>query len=118
MTWSRRAAERGSPRGKYSMGLAYYHGRGVPRDYAEALRWYRQAAEAGYAQAMNNLAIMYGLGEGVPRYDTQAYAWFIIATERGDENARMNRDLTAAELDEATRARGDARAQELARTIP
>jgi len=90
----------------------------VPRDYTEALRWYRQAAEAGYAQAMNNLGIMYGLGEGVPRDDAQAYVWFILATECGDENARMNRDLTAAELDQATRARAETTARELAQRIP
>jgi TPR repeat protein len=54
----------------------------------------------------------------VPRDDALAYAWFILATERGDENARANRDLTAAELDETARARAESTARELAQRIP
>ena len=46
------------------------------------------------------------------------YAWFILATERGDENARANRDLTAAELDETARTRAESTARELAQRIP
>jgi TPR repeat protein len=45
----------------------YAKGRGVARDYGEAVRWYRMAAEQGDAGAQNNHGIMYALGEGVPQ---------------------------------------------------
>ncbi len=43
----RSLAELGDAVAQYSLGLMYYHGRGVPQDYAEAAKWYRKAAERG-----------------------------------------------------------------------
>ena len=82
----------------HSLGLLYYEGRGIPRDYAKALSLYRDAATGGNAKAMNNLGIMYGLGEGVEQRDIDAYAWFALAARNGDQNAAKNRDLTSQEL--------------------
>ena len=41
--------EQGLDKPQYNLGLLYHHGRGVPQDYAEAMRWYRKAAEQGVA---------------------------------------------------------------------
>jgi TPR repeat protein len=30
-----------------NLGVLYYHGWGVPQDFAEAVRWYRKAADQG-----------------------------------------------------------------------
>jgi TPR repeat protein len=36
----------------------YYSGRGLPRDYGEAVRWYRMAADQNHALAAANLGFM------------------------------------------------------------
>jgi len=52
----------------------YDDGRGVPRDYAEAVRWYRMAAEQGNARAQFSLGSMYDHGEGLPRTTPRLFA--------------------------------------------
>jgi TPR repeat protein len=47
-------------------GVLYYYGRGVKRDYGEAMRWYRKAADQGDAFAQNNVGWLYANGLGVP----------------------------------------------------
>jgi hypothetical protein len=49
------------------LGISYYDGEGVSKDYAAALTWYRKAAEQGYAQDQNNLGRMYAYSSGVGR---------------------------------------------------
>ncbi len=45
------AAEEGDAFAQASLGLMYYDGEGVPKDYQEAAKWYRMAAEEGDAFA-------------------------------------------------------------------
>src|SRR5258707_14697617 len=56
---SRVRAEQGDVKAEEKLASLYYHGRGVPQDYAEAVRWYRRAAEQGDATAQFNLGLMY-----------------------------------------------------------
>jgi uncharacterized protein len=44
----------------------YDNGKGVPQDYAEAVKLFRKAAEQGYAQVQHYLGISYDNGEGAP----------------------------------------------------
>lgn len=37
-----------TPEDKFTLGLLYHHGLGVPRDAEKAARWYREAQAAGY----------------------------------------------------------------------
>ena len=46
-----------------SVGVHIRPGRGVPQDYAEAVRWYRKAAEQGNATAQFSLGFMYDEGQ-------------------------------------------------------
>jgi TPR repeat protein len=48
-------------------------GKGVPQDYAEAMKWHHMAAERGKADAQNNLGVLYLRGNGVPRDYVQAH---------------------------------------------
>ena len=50
----------------------YFEGRGVSKDYTEALRWFRLAAKQGLAQAQYNLGHMYFEGQGVSKDYTEA----------------------------------------------
>ena len=45
----------------------YFHGKGVPQDYAEAVKWFRLAADQGDAGAQSILGVMYDEGHGVPQ---------------------------------------------------
>ena len=68
----------------------YGTGKGVPQDYAEALRWYRLAAEQGYADAQASLGLMYYDGKGVPQDYAEALRWFRLAAEQGNADAQFN----------------------------
>lgn len=57
--WFRAAAEGGSARGAFGLGLMHKHGRGVPRDLNEAARWFRAAAADGVAPAHAMLATLH-----------------------------------------------------------
>ena len=46
----------------------YGNGRGVPKDYGEAVKWFRLAAEQGNADAQTNLGVMFQYGRGVPKH--------------------------------------------------
>ncbi len=75
----------------------YNDGRGVPQDYAAALREWRPLAEAGNASAQNNLGFMYLNGRGVPRDYVQAHIWFNLAAGQGGIiDAVKNRDVAAS----------------------
>jgi TPR repeat protein len=52
-------AEKGEAVSQYNLGVMYDNGRGVPKDYKEAVKWFRKAAEQGHAKAHFNLGVMY-----------------------------------------------------------
>ena len=72
-------AERGDPKAQTALGLAYYHGQGVPQDWGEAAVWYRRAAEQGYPYAQGLLGYLYFLGQGVHQDYIEAYQWLNLA---------------------------------------
>ena len=47
---------------QYNLGVMCYEGRGVPRDFPEAVRWFRLAADQGHAWAQTNLGFMSEMG--------------------------------------------------------
>jgi uncharacterized protein len=51
---------------QFDLGFMYDSGKGVPQDYAEAVKLFRKAAEQGYAQVQHYLGISYDNGEGAP----------------------------------------------------
>jgi len=71
----RKAAERGDARAQSSLGSMYMDGRGVAKDYAQALFWLRKAAEQGDTGAYARLGVMYANGWGVAKDCTQARVW-------------------------------------------
>ena len=60
----KRAAAQGDATAQVNLGGMYYKGKGVVKDYAEAMRWYKLAAAQGDAYAQYNLGVMYRKGEG------------------------------------------------------
>lgn len=72
-------AARGDPKAQTALGLAYYHGQGVPQDYGEAAALYRQAAEQGYPYAQGLLGYLYFIGQGVYQDYMEAHFWLNLA---------------------------------------
>ena len=84
----RRLAEQGDADAQALLAVVYYNGRGVRRDYAEALRWARLAAEQGNARGQGLLGAAYREGNGVARDPAEAVRWLRPAAEQGNVSAQ------------------------------
>ena len=78
-----RQAEAGDPRAQHRLGFIYSDGRGVPQNYAEAVKWFRKAAEKGHGTAQLNLGYLLFEGRGVERDLIEAYQWTFLALQGG-----------------------------------
>ena len=110
------AAEQGSAVAQNTLGFMYQHGRGAPRNLAEALRWYRLSAGQGFGLAFFNLGGMYATGRGVPQDFVEAHKWCDLAASRvtGDRQKEyaetrdaLAKQMTPAQLAEAQRLARD-----------
>jgi len=85
-----KAAEQGDAQAQNNLGVYYYSGKGVTKDYKEAVKWYQKAAEQGLANAQINLGVCYFCGHGVTQDYTKAVKWFRKAAEQGLAVAQNN----------------------------
>ena len=69
------------------VGIYYYLGLGLPRNYMFAKQWFEKAAMNGLADAQYNLGVMYENGEYVEKDYVTAYKWFYIANYKGNTHA-------------------------------
>lgn len=67
-----RAAELGDPVAMNLIGIAYYHGYGVPDDEANAREWYQRAFEAGNLDATRSLYDLVPTNEGKADWERRA----------------------------------------------
>jgi len=84
----RKVAQLGNANAQVRLGYMYQLGKGIPRDYKEALKWYRKAVEQGNADAQYQLGVMYHKGQGVPQNYSEAAKWYRKAAEQGNANAQ------------------------------
>jgi len=84
----RAKAELGDAGAQFNLGLMYHNGKGVARDYADAVKWLPGAAKQNYAAAQCLLGLTYSEGEGVSRDDAEAVKWFRKAAEQGYAHAQ------------------------------
>ena len=90
-------AERGHAAEQSNLGIMYFNGKGVPKDYVKAAKWYLKAAEQGYAWAQYKLGVMYANGRGVPQNDAEAIKWFRMAADQGHRVDDVNEWLERLE---------------------
>jgi TPR repeat protein len=90
----RRMADSGDMAAGNFVGIHYYLGAGVERDFAAAARWFEQAALTGNADAQRNLGTLYLRGWGVPRDYEHAYGWLYLAYTQGNARARHFLEVT------------------------
>ena len=81
-------AKSGHADAQHLLGLMYYMGRGVARDYRQAMHWHRKAADQGKADAQYVVGAMYYTGNAVPQDHRQAVSWFRKAAEQGHAEAQ------------------------------
>jgi TPR repeat protein len=81
-------AEKGDAGAQFKIGLMYYLGQGVVRDYLEALGWFKKAALQGNPYAQYNVGYMYEKGEGTPQDYGEAAKYYRQAAERGNRLAQ------------------------------
>ena len=91
----KQGAEAGDVAAENKLGAAYYHGQGVPQDYAEGMRWFRKAADQGYAAAQNNLGWGYEHAQGVSQDYAEAMRWYRKAADQGISIAQENLERMA-----------------------
>jgi hypothetical protein len=81
-------ARAGNADAEHLLGLMYYMGRGVPRDYKQAFAWHYKAAQQGKADAEYVVGAMYYTGNSVPQDEKLAVQWFRKAAEQGHPDAQ------------------------------
>lgn len=81
-------AKAGNADAQHLLGLMYYMGRGVARDYRQAMLWHRKAAEQGKSDAQYVVGAMYYTGNAVDADPRQAVTWFRRAAEKGHAEAQ------------------------------
>ena len=77
-----RGAELGFPPAQFELAKMYENGKGVGKDYAEAVKWYRKAAEQGNTEAQYSLGECYEYGHGVSRDYAEAVKWYRKAADQ------------------------------------
>lgn len=82
VTWYRKAAEQGLPKAQDELAFIYFHGCGVPEDFAEAVKWELKAADKGDVFIQYFIAEKYFRGAGVPMNHAEAAAWYRKAAEK------------------------------------
>jgi TPR repeat protein len=83
-----KAADHGDATAQYYLGVMYYNGNGVKRDYAKSFKLYQKAADQGYTGPMYNLGMMLDNGLGVPRNHLEALRMFRAAADGGFAQAQ------------------------------
>ena len=73
---------------EYRLGLCYYNGDGVAKDFSEAVKWYRKAAEQNVAQAQYASGRLLRKGQGVAKDEVEAVKWYRKAAEQNDAEAQ------------------------------
>jgi uncharacterized protein len=90
LKWFGVAAQKGSARGQYAVGLFHLYGYGVPINANEAAKWLGRAAEQNHAKAQELLAQCFYRGEGVIQDYVIAVKWALRAAEQGLFHAQHN----------------------------
>lgn len=77
------SANHGDAEAQFEMGLIYYLGRRVARDYKIAADWFLKASSQKLAKAQDALGIMYANGKYFKEDGVVAAQWFMKAANQG-----------------------------------
>jgi len=97
LKWFKKASDQGYMPGKFNIGLAYYNGNGIDKDYIKAIEYYEQV-EQYIPEARYNLGLMYADGIGVDIDYEKAYKLLESAYNDGFKNAKKSMDIVKSKL--------------------
>ncbi len=80
-------AKNGDAEAENYMGVHYYTGLGVSRDFSRAIQWYESAAVKGHPGAQRHLGDMYYSGYGTRQDFYRAFMWYFAASQQGNQEA-------------------------------
>ena len=83
-------AENGDAALQYQLGLCYFNGTSVAKNYLEAARWFRKSAGQDFAPAQYQFGLCYYAGYGVEQDYAESVKWWTKAAERGNAPAQYN----------------------------
>ena len=71
-----------------NLGMCFYSGEGVEKNFIKAVEWYTKAAEKGNSDAMYNLGLCFHHGRGVEKNLARALEWYTKSRDAGDADAQ------------------------------
>jgi hypothetical protein len=83
-------AAQGFVKQELELAAAYFAGRGVPKDLAQAAYWYRKAADQGNPAAQVYLGYLCTVGLGVPQDTAEGILWYRRASASNYPMAEVN----------------------------
>ena len=84
------SAEQGNMLSQYALGLLYYKGDGVVKNYLTAMEYFKDAAFQGHPSSLVNIGNFYYLGYGVIKDLSRAHMWWSLAKDKGLDGAFEN----------------------------
>jgi hypothetical protein len=81
--------EETNPRCAFALGVIYYNGQGISRDFKKSTHYYTIAAEAGIVPAQVSAGFAYANAMGVPQDFEQAVRFLLPASEAGEASAKV-----------------------------
>ena len=88
-------ANKGDSHAMAELGMAYYTGSAIKRNYSKALSWLLKAADAGETECYYTIGTIYEKGgDDVSKDMNEAMSWYNKAAENGDEDAKIKLGLT------------------------
>lgn len=85
--WLRKDAENGYADAQNRLGVRYYKGQGVSKDFKEAFKYFLKSAEQGHVKAQTNVGICYYFGRGVLANYEKSKEWLRKAANQGYDPA-------------------------------
>lgn len=82
------SADAGDKDAQFNLGMKYYEGNGVTKNYATAFQYLKPLADAGYVKAYFPVAEMYHGGRGVAKDRDAAEKWYQKAADAGNSKAK------------------------------
>jgi TPR repeat protein len=83
-------AEQGDVEAQNNIAWMFAQGKGVPKDYSEAVKWWKLAAEQGNSDAQYNLGVLFSNGQGISQDYKEATKWYRLAADQGNAKAQFN----------------------------
>ena len=87
-------ANSGDSQAMADLGMAYFEGTELKKNYSKALEWLQKAVDAGKAECYYTIGAIYEKGgDGVAQNMDEAMSWYNKAAENGDEDAQVKLGL-------------------------